>query len=126
MDEHRADVLQTDDQRGSSAAIRAHIVVVGAPLTALPRRLPGIGRVAQLTLAQFVQAVLLAARQLKIVGTLGRVDVARIGRIRSSRTTRFRAGATEESLHEVHRPRFCHADDRGADRNPAERTRGAR
>ena len=58
------------------------VAVVGAPLTALPRRLPGIGRIAQLTLAQFVQAVLLPARQLKIAGTLGRVDVDRIGRFR--------------------------------------------
>jgi hypothetical protein len=112
MDELRAGVLRTDEQRGSSSSIRARVTVVGTPLTALLRRLPGIGRVAQLTLTQFVQAVLLAARQLKIAGTLGRVDVDRIGRARCRRIARSRTGTTEESLQEAHRRRLCHADDR--------------
>ena len=71
-----------------------------------------MGCIAQLTLAQFVQAVLLAARQLEIAGTLGRVDVDRIGRIRWSSDRPTRAGATEESLQKAHRLQFCHADDR--------------
>ena len=99
-------------RRPASVAIRALVVVVGAALTALPRRLPGIGGVAQLTLAQFVQAILLRARQLKIAGTLGCIDVDRIGRIRRRRIGRSRAGPTEKSLQEAHRQRLCHADGR--------------
>ena len=98
----RDETTVTDpDVLGASAAIRAlFVVVVGAPLAALPGRLPGIVRVAQLTLTQFVQTVLLPARQLKITGTLVRVDVdlERVGRIRVRRTVRFRAAATEEAL----------------------------
>ena len=104
-------------RRPASVAIRALVVVVGAALTALPRRLPGIGGVAQLTLAQFVQAILLRARQLKIAGTLGCIDVDRIGRIRRRRIGRSRAGPTEKSLQEAHRQRLCHADGRALGRS---------
>ena len=104
------------------ASVGIGAVVVGAALTTLPRRLPGIGRVAQLTLAQFVQAILLPARQLEIAGTLGRVDVDRIGRIGCRRIGRSRAGTTEESPQEAHRQRLCHAGDRvRGDRSPTDR-----
>src|SRR5436190_4194422 len=99
------------DALRASATISALRVVVSALLSALPRWLPCIGRIAQLTLAEVVQAVLFIARQLKFICTLGRVDVDGILWIRSRRIVRSRAAAPEDPLQEAHRRRLCHARD---------------
>jgi hypothetical protein len=100
----RDEATATDaNARGASASIGALVAVVGPELTALPRRLPRVVRVAELTLTQFVQPVLLPARQLKIPGTLVGVDVDWIARTRVRRTIRFRTVATEQALEKTHR-----------------------
>ena len=82
------------------------------PASAAPRNSP---HSAGLTLSQFVQAVLLPARQLKVMSTLGRVVVDRIGgcsaRWPPEPGNRHRTAASESSLR-----RFCHDDDADPER----------
>jgi hypothetical protein len=67
--------LDRRQRRGRPVALRVGSVsIIRSPLATLPRRLPGVVRITELTLGQVIQALLFAPEHVELVLALFGID----------------------------------------------------